>query len=83
MKKGGRHGDGDAIPYGAAHLARVFVLYLIAFMGFAGWIDLSSFDVFDPWLLIALAVVAAIVATFFHWRFGRRNPVDDLADGEL
>ncbi len=65
------------------HLIRVFLLYLTAAAAFAGWINLSSFDVFDPLLLLLLAVLLAVVATFFHWCFGQRNPVDDIADGEL
>ncbi len=65
------------------HLIRVFLLYLTAAVAFAGWINLSSFDVFNPLLLMILAILLAVVATFFHWRFGQRNPVDDIADGEL
>lgn len=65
------------------HLFKVFILYLAIAAAVAGWIDYSSYAVFNPlWMLLA-ALATAMLATAVHWYSGRHNRVDDIAEGDL
>ena len=65
------------------HVFKVFMLYLTIALALAGWINYTSYDVFNP-LWVALAALAvAVLATAVHVYNGQRNPVDDFADDEL
>jgi len=65
------------------HLVKVFIVYLIVTAALAGWIDYSSYETFNPVWTAAAALVAAIILTLIHWYNGKRNRLDDLADGDL
>jgi len=65
------------------HLFKVFLLYLAVATAVAGWINYSSYAVFNPlWMLLA-ALATAILATAVHWYSNQHNRVDDIADGDL
>ena len=79
-KKGQRKKSADV---SAAHVLKVFIVYLIVGLALAGWINYTSYEVFNP-LLMALATLAlSVVATAVHVYKGQRNALDDFADDDL
>lgn len=65
------------------HLIKMFLIYLTVAVAIAGWLDYSSYDVFNPLWMLLIALGTAIIATLVHGYTGRHNRIDDIADGEL
>lgn len=65
------------------HVLKVFMLYLVIALALAGWIDYSSYDVFNPLWMALVALATAVLASAVHLYNGQRNRVDDIADGDL
>jgi hypothetical protein len=59
------------------------MLYLVIALALAGWIDYSSYDVFNPLWMALAALATAVLASAVHLYNGQRNRVDDIADGDL
>ena len=65
------------------HILKIFGLYLLLSAAIAGWLEISSYDVFDPLGLLLGAIITALVATVIHWHSNRRSRVDDIVDRNL
>ena len=67
----------------ATHVLKVFIVYLIAGLALAGWINYTSYEVFNPFLMALIAFALAVLATVVHVYKGQRNALDDFADDDL
>jgi hypothetical protein len=65
------------------HVLKVFMLHLVSALALAGWINYTSYEVFNPLLMAFAAFAAAVLATAVHVYRGQRNVVDDFADDDL
>ena len=65
------------------HIMKIFGLYLLLAAAVAGWLEISSYDVFNPLTLLLGAIFTAVVATVLHWHANRRSRVDDIVDHDL
>lgn len=65
------------------HLIKMFLIYLTVSVAVFGWLDYSSYDVFNPLLMLLIALGTAITATLFHWYTGRHDRIDDIAEGDI
>ena len=65
------------------HLIRIFLIYLTVAVAVAGWLEYSSYDVFNPSWMLLIALGTAIIATLIHGYTGWHNRIDDIADGDL
>jgi hypothetical protein len=70
-------------PMTLKHILKIFGLYLLLAAAVAGWLEISSYDVFDPLGLLLGAIFTAVVATALHWHSNRRSRVDDIVDHDL
>lgn len=67
----------------AKHLLKIFVLYLIIAGAVAGWIDYSSYGVFNPLWMALGALAVAVLATAVHGYTRAHDRIDDVADDDL
>ena len=67
----------------ATHVLKVFIVYLIVGLALAGWINYTSYEVFNPLFMAFAALALAVLATAVHVYKGQRNVVDDFADDDL
>ena len=65
------------------HVLKVFMVYLVVGLALAGWINYTSYEVFNPLLMALIALVLAVLATVVHVYKGQRNALDDFADDDL
>lgn len=61
----------------------MFLIYLTVAVAVVGWLEYSSYDVFNPLWMLLIALGTAIIATLVHGYTGRHNRIDDIADGKL
>ena len=67
----------------ATHVLKVFIVYLIVGQALAGWINYTSYEVFNPLFMALAALALAVLATAVHVYKGQRNALDDFADDDL
>jgi len=65
------------------HVFKMFMLYLVIALALTGWINYSSYDVFNPLWMALAALAIAVLATVAHLFNGQRNRIDDFADDDL
>ena len=71
-----RHGSKASKNHEGIPARRVFKLllgYLVISLAVAGWINYSSYEVFNPLWTVLSAVVAAVLITAAHLYHGRRK----------
>ncbi len=66
-----------------SHYVKLFFVYLIAAIALMSWINITTYEDFNPFWLTVLSFSSALLATLAHWFYGRHNRVDDFAENEL
>jgi fatty acid desaturase len=62
------------------HIALVFVVYAVVIFLILALINYMIFPLMYIFSLVGVSLVAAVIATYVHWRSGERSNVDDMAD---
>ena len=65
------------------HFFKIFFITLAVAIGIMGWIDYTSYEVFNPLWMGMIAFCLALLLTFIRWYSRKRNRLDDIAEGDL